>query len=106
MSSTSAPGSDGRTRPLGRTGLQVSTVCAGGGPLGSMPGLYGREVTEDEGVATVRALLASPIRTIEGLSGAAALAHVEARRDGTVNNITSAEWLRGLPEPGAATVPH
>ena len=69
MSSTSAPGSDSRTRPLGRTGLQVSAVCAGGSPLGSMPGLYGREVTEDEGVATVRALLASPIRTIDTSNG-------------------------------------
>lgn len=69
MSSTSAPGSDGWTRPLGRTGVQVSAVCAGGSPLGSMPGLYGREVTEDEGIATVRALLASPIRTIDTSNG-------------------------------------
>jgi D-threo-aldose 1-dehydrogenase len=28
-------------RPLGSTGLTVSALCAGGGPLGSMPGTAG-----------------------------------------------------------------
>ncbi|MBC7292303.1 MAG: aldo/keto reductase [Actinotalea sp.] len=69
MTSTPRPGSDGWLRPLGATGLQVSAVCAGGSPLGSMPGLYGHEVTEDEGVATVRAVLDSPIRTIDTSNG-------------------------------------
>lgn len=56
-------------RPLGATGLTVSAVTAGGSPLGSVPGLYGREVAADEGVATVTALLGSPIRTIDTSNG-------------------------------------
>ena len=47
-----APGQAGWIRELGGTGLQVSAVCLGGGPLGSMPGLFGRDVSADEGVAT------------------------------------------------------
>jgi hypothetical protein len=35
-----APGQPGWIRELGGTGLQVSAVCLGGGPLGSMPGLF------------------------------------------------------------------
>jgi len=56
-------------RPLGRTGLTVSAVTAGGSPLGSMPRLYGREVSADEGISTVRAILASDIRTIDTANG-------------------------------------
>lgn len=69
MTTTFAPGSDGWMRPLGRTGLHVSAVCVGGSPLGSMPQLYGHDVTEDEGVATVRTVLDSPIRTIDTSNG-------------------------------------
>lgn len=32
-------------RTLGRTGLLVTPVCVGGGPLGGLPGLYGYEVS-------------------------------------------------------------
>ena len=63
------PGTAGWMRPLGRTGLTVSAVCAGGSPLGSMPALYGRDVSRDEGIATVRAVLDSPIRTIDTSNG-------------------------------------
>ncbi len=56
-------------RPLGGTGLTVSAVCAGGSPLGSMPRLYGREVSAEEGTETVRALLNSAIRTIDTSNG-------------------------------------
>lgn len=56
-------------RPLGGTGLRVSAVCAGASPLGSMPNLYGRDVTSDEGVATVLAVLNSPIRFIDTSNG-------------------------------------
>ncbi|WP_225753392.1 aldo/keto reductase [Actinotalea sp. Marseille-Q4924] len=69
MTTSFAPGSDGWIRPLGPTGLHVSAVCLGGSPLGSMPQLYGHEVTDDEGVATVRAVLDSPIRTIDTSNG-------------------------------------
>jgi D-threo-aldose 1-dehydrogenase len=52
-------------RPLGDTGLVVSAVGAGGGPLGSMPDSFGREVGADEGVATVRRVLAGPITFLD-----------------------------------------
>ncbi|MHA3946342.1 aldo/keto reductase [Cellulomonas bogoriensis] len=66
---TPAPGSPGWRRPLGSTGLEVTAVCAGGSPLGSMPRLYGRDVPTDEGVATVRAVLDSPIGVIDTSNG-------------------------------------
>ena len=66
---TPTPGSPTWMRPLGSTGLQVSAVCAGGSPLGSMPKLYGRDVSADEGVATVRGVLQSPIRFIDTSNG-------------------------------------
>src|SRR5450759_278231 len=66
---TPTPGSPTWMRPLGSTGLQVSAVCAGGSPLGSMPRLYGRDVSADEGVATVRGVLQSPIRFIDTSNG-------------------------------------
>lgn len=69
MSTTITPGADGWMRPLGRTGLNVSAVCLGGSPLGSMPGLYGHEVSGEQGVATVRAVLDSPIRTLDTANG-------------------------------------
>ena len=64
-----APGSPAWTRPLGATGLTVSAVTLGGSPLGSIPGLYGRDVSADEGVATARAVLESPIRTLDTSNG-------------------------------------
>jgi D-threo-aldose 1-dehydrogenase len=66
---TPAPGSPTWMRPLGRTGVSLSAVCLGASPLGSMPRLYGREVPPDEGVATVRATLDSPIRCIDTSNG-------------------------------------
>src|SRR5664280_3377302 len=66
---TPTPGSPTWMRPLGSTGLQVSAVCAGGSPLGSMPKLYGRDVSADEGVATVREVLQSPIRVLDTSNG-------------------------------------
>jgi len=56
-------------RPLGGTDLQVSAVCLGGGPLGSMPGLFGRDTPAEDGVATVLAALDSPIRFIDTSNG-------------------------------------
>ena len=49
--------------------LTVSAVTAGGSPLGSMPRLYGREVSAAEGTDTVTALLHSAIRTIDTSNG-------------------------------------
>lgn len=42
------------------------------------------------------------VRELLGLSGADALAHVQAHRDGAVNNEDFATWLRSLPAPTAA----
>jgi hypothetical protein len=39
------------------------------------------------------------VREVLGLPGAEALAYVQARREGTVNNAAFAEWLRSLPAP-------
>jgi D-threo-aldose 1-dehydrogenase len=59
----------GWMRPLGATGLQVSALCLGGGPLGSMPRLFGKETPEERGIATVLAALDSPIRFIDTSNG-------------------------------------
>jgi len=66
---TPAPGSPSWTRPLGTTGLTVTAVTVGGSPLGSMPRLYGRDVSADEGIATVLATLDSPIRCLDTSNG-------------------------------------
>jgi D-threo-aldose 1-dehydrogenase len=52
-------------RPLGSTGLTVSMLCAGGGPLGSMPGNFGYEVPAQQGVDTVLRVLEGPIRFLD-----------------------------------------
>jgi D-threo-aldose 1-dehydrogenase len=52
-------------RPLGSTGLTVSTLCAGGGPLGSMPGNFGYEVPAAQGVQTARRILDGPITFLD-----------------------------------------
>jgi D-threo-aldose 1-dehydrogenase len=52
-------------RPLGRTGLTVSALCAGGGVLGSMPGNFGYDVPAQRGIDTVTAVLRSPIRFLD-----------------------------------------
>ncbi len=44
-------------------------------------------------------LVSLVVREALGISGAEALAHVQAHREGTVNNAQFAEWLRSLPAP-------
>lgn len=63
------PGTTDWLRPLGSTGLRVTAVTAGTSPLGSMPALYGHDVSEDDGVATALAVLASPIRVLDTSNG-------------------------------------
>jgi D-threo-aldose 1-dehydrogenase len=55
----------GWLRPLGDTGLTVSAVCAGGGPLGSMPGNFGYDVPAQRGIDTVLRVLAGPITFLD-----------------------------------------
>ena len=56
-------------RPLGSTGLQVSALCLGGGPLGSQPQLFGQETPAERGIATVLAAFDSPIRFVDTSNG-------------------------------------
>ena len=56
-------------RPLGRTGVQVSAVCLGGAPLGSMPQNFGYQVPAGQAVDLVRSVLDSPIRFIDTANG-------------------------------------
>jgi D-threo-aldose 1-dehydrogenase len=55
--------------PLGSTGLRVSPVTLGGGPLGSMPENFGYSVPERDAIELVRAVLDSDIRTIDTANG-------------------------------------
>jgi D-threo-aldose 1-dehydrogenase len=57
--------SDDWLRPLGETGLVVSAIGAGGGPLGNMPETFGSDVDADQGIATVRRILAGPITFLD-----------------------------------------
>jgi D-threo-aldose 1-dehydrogenase len=56
-------------RPLGATGLPVTSVCIGGSPLGSMPAVLGYETPEERGVATVLAAFDSPFGFIDTSAG-------------------------------------
>lgn len=58
-----------KLNPLGSTGLEVSPITLGGGPLGSMPENFGYEVTEETAVNLVTAVLDSDIRTIDTSNG-------------------------------------
>ena len=59
----------GWLRPLGRTGLTVSAVVAGGGPIGSMPEMFGYDVPADQAIGLVVDLFGSPIRVIDTSNG-------------------------------------
>jgi D-threo-aldose 1-dehydrogenase len=56
-------------RPLGSTGLDVSAVSLGGGPLGGMPDLFGYDNPEENGVELVRQTVASPVRVVDTSNG-------------------------------------
>ncbi|SEQ97193.1 aldo/keto reductase [Microlunatus flavus] len=56
-------------RALGATGLQVSAVCIGAAPLGGMPAKYGTDITDDQAVDLVRAVLGSPFRFLDTSNG-------------------------------------
>lgn len=52
-------------RPLGGTGLEVTSLCMGCSSLGNMPETFGYSVTEEQALATIRACLASPITFLD-----------------------------------------
>jgi D-threo-aldose 1-dehydrogenase len=57
------------SKPLGRTGIDVTTLCVGTSPLASMPNLYGYGVDEERAVATVLAMFDSPITFLDTSNG-------------------------------------
>ena len=59
-------GAEGLTlRSLGRTGLEVTPLCVGTGPLGNTPLPYTQLVPLDDALATVRRVLAGPINFLD-----------------------------------------
>lgn len=56
-------------RALGGTGLEVTAVCIGGGPLGSMPGAFDYETPAERGVATAVAALTSQFGFLDTSAG-------------------------------------
>lgn len=51
--------------PLGKTGLSVSRLCFGLGPIGDMPDTYGYSVGAERGRETVRAVFDSPVNFLD-----------------------------------------
>jgi D-threo-aldose 1-dehydrogenase len=66
---TALPGTRDWIRPLGSTGLDVSAIGLGGGPLASMPEVLGYEVPSDRAVDLVSTVLDSPIVVIDTSNG-------------------------------------
>lgn len=56
-------------RTLGTTGLNVTELGVGTSPLASMANLYGYDVSDERAVATIDAVLDSPIRFIDTSNG-------------------------------------
>jgi D-threo-aldose 1-dehydrogenase len=52
-------------RPLGPTGLRITPLTIGGGPLGSMPGNFGYDVPAERGIATAVAALTGPVNALD-----------------------------------------
>src|SRR3989440_11213513 len=52
-------------RPLGSTGLQVTPICIGTAPLGSMPETFAYAVPEERALATIRAFFAGPFNFLD-----------------------------------------
>jgi len=52
-------------RPLGKTGLAITPLCIGCAPLGDMPETFDYGVSEEQALATIRAIFASPINFID-----------------------------------------
>ncbi len=69
MTAVPTPSSTEWMRPLGATGLTVSAIAAGGGPIGGMPELFGYDVPERQGIDLVRDILGSAIRVIDTANG-------------------------------------
>ncbi len=65
MPSQPEPSGQLALRPLGSTGLHVTSICIGAAPLGNMPETFAYEVSEDRALATVRAVFAGPFNFLD-----------------------------------------
>ena len=52
-------------RPLGKTGLSVTSLCIGTSPLGNFPAQYGYEVSTENAVATILRVFDGPLNFID-----------------------------------------
>ena len=52
-------------RPLGKSGLEVSSLCIGCAPLGNMPETFGYLVNEEQALVTIRTIFAGPINFLD-----------------------------------------
>jgi D-threo-aldose 1-dehydrogenase len=52
-------------RPLGKTGLGVTSLCIGCAPLGNMAETFGYTVNEEQALATIRTIFDGPINFID-----------------------------------------
>ena len=80
-------------RPLGSTGLQVSALCLGGGPLGSQPQLFGQETPAERGIATVLAAFDSPIRFVDTSNG-----YSDGESERRIGEVMTRDVMTVLPE--------
>lgn len=71
-------------RYLGRTGLEVTALCIGTSPLAGMAQLYGYDVTEAQAIATIAAVLNSPVRFIDTSNGYGENGEAETRIGGAL----------------------
>jgi D-threo-aldose 1-dehydrogenase len=54
-----------KKNPIASTGLRVTEIGFGAGPLGGMPETYGHDVDEETARATVRAIFDSPVNLLD-----------------------------------------
>ena len=52
-------------RALGQTGLDVTSICAGGAPVGSIPQNFGYEVSAERAYSALNAIFDSPINFLD-----------------------------------------
>jgi D-threo-aldose 1-dehydrogenase len=62
---TSAESIEAARHELGTTGIEVTRLCVGTSPLGSMPAVYGYEVASEDAVETIKAVLRGPLNFID-----------------------------------------
>ncbi len=56
-------------RRFGQTDLSITPICVGCSGLSSMPDVFGYEVSEDQALATLRAVFRSPIKYLDTAAG-------------------------------------